>query len=135
MDLRSIVNAMPFVSHHGVEVVELGDGRSLVRMPFAPEFSSPPALFPAAMVGLVGDVAAVSACMSAAPAGFACATLDFTVKMTGVAAGAELVAEGRVLQAGRTVSVGAADVYVTEDGERRLCGSVLATARVYEIRG
>lgn len=135
MDSRSLVNALPFVRNHGVEVVELADGRSVVRMPFATAFSTPPALFPAAMVGLVGDVAAVSACMSVAPAGFACATLDFTVKMTAVAAGTELVGEGRVLQAGRTISVGAADIYVVDGDDRRHCGSVLATARVYEIRG
>ncbi len=36
---------------------------------------------------------------------------------------------------GKTISVGSADVYVRTGTERRHCGTVLATARVYRIRG
>lgn len=133
-DVRDIINALPFVKNHGVELVSIEDGVTKVRMAYDETYSTPPGLFPTAMVGLVGDVAAVAACYAAAPAGHACATLDYTIKNTGLAQGSELVAEGRVLMTGKTVSVGAADVYVIEDGERRPCGTVLATARVYKVR-
>lgn len=135
MDIAELVASLPFVKNHGIEIVSLEGGRSVLRMPFDPAFATPPALFPASMVGLIGDVAAVSACQSLAPAGHACATLDYTLKMTGPAAGQALVAEGRVLQAGKTLCVGAADVYVIDRQEKRHCGAVLATARVHEIRG
>ena len=91
-------------------------------------------MFPTAMVGMIGDVAAVAACYAVAPDGHACATLDFTVKNTGLAQGDELVAVGRVLMAGKTVSVGAADIYAVSEGKRRPCGTVLATARVYKVK-
>ena len=86
------------------------------------------------MVGAAGDVAAVSSCLSLLPRGWALATLDFTIKMTGIAKGDRLRARGRVLQAGRTNSVGAADVYIVSAGRETLCGSVLATTRNFQIR-
>ena len=43
-----------------------------------------------------------------------------------------LRAVGRVMQLGRSTSVGAADVYaIAADGTATLCGAVLATGRVY----
>jgi acyl-coenzyme A thioesterase PaaI-like protein len=134
-DVKAIINALPFVKNHGVELVSISQGVTTVQMPYDPACSTPPGLFPTAMVGLVGDVAAISACYAAAPEGHACATLDFTVKNTGLAEGEQLLAEGRVLMAGKTVSVGAADVYVVKDGKRSPCGTVLATARVYRLKG
>lgn len=133
-DTIGIINALPFVNNHGVEVVSIENGVTTVRMPFDTAYSTPPALFPTAMVGLIGDVAAVAACYAVAPEGHACATLDYTVKNTGLAEGDELLAEGRVLMAGKTVSVGSADIYVVTNGRRRPCGTVLATARVYRIK-
>jgi acyl-coenzyme A thioesterase PaaI-like protein len=105
-----------------------------IELPFAERFSGPPTLFPASIVGTAGDVAAVSSCLSLMPKGWALATLDFTIKMTGIARGEKLRAKGRVLQDGRTNSVGAADVYAVSDGNELLCGTVLATTRNFKIK-
>ena len=86
------------------------------------------------MVGTAGDVAAVASCLTLMPKGWALATLDFTIKMTGIAKGEALRAKGRVLQNGRTNSIGAADVYSVSDGAERLCGTVLATTRNFKIK-
>lgn len=133
-DTRAIIANLPFVKSHGIEVLRLDESGATVRMAFDPQFGTPPNMLPTAMVGMIGDVAAVAACYAAAPEGYACATLDFTVKNTGLASGDEFVAEGRVLMAGKTVSVGTADVYAISNGERRPCGTVLATARVYKVK-
>jgi hypothetical protein len=39
-----------------------------------------------------------------------------------------------VLQAGRTNSVGAADIYAVSGDREMLCGTVLATTRNFEIK-
>jgi len=39
-----------------------------------------------------------------------------------------------VLHAGRTNSIGAADVYTVSNGTERLCGTVLATTRNFKIK-
>ena len=52
----------------------------------------------------------------------------------GITLAARRVDAGRVLQAGRTNSVGAADVYIVSADREVLCGSVLATTRNFQIK-
>jgi acyl-coenzyme A thioesterase PaaI-like protein len=125
---------MDFVREYAIRLVEVSPGAVTIELPFDKRFSGPPGQFPASIVGTAGDVAAVTSCLSLLPRGWALATLDFTVKMTGVAKGEKLRAKGRVLQAGRTNSVGAADIYVVSDGIETLCGTVLATTRNFQIK-
>jgi acyl-coenzyme A thioesterase PaaI-like protein len=133
-EVRSFMSALAFVREFSIRLVSVKPGFVTVELPFDERFSGPPTLFPASMVGTAGDVAAVASCLTLMPKGWAVATLDFTIKMTGAAKGAVLRAKGRVLQDGRTNSVGAADVYVVSDGTERLCGTVLATTRNLKIK-
>jgi acyl-coenzyme A thioesterase PaaI-like protein len=133
-EIESFLAALGFVREYAIEVVAVAPGAVTIELPFAERFSGPPGQFPASMVGAAGDVAAVSSCLSLLPRGWALATLDFTIKMTGIAKGGKLIARGRVLQAGRTNSVGAADVYGVSADREVLCGTVLATTRNFQIR-
>jgi acyl-coenzyme A thioesterase PaaI-like protein len=133
-EIESFATALDFVREYAIRIVSVAPGEVTIELPFEKRFSGPPGQFPASMVGTAGDVAAVTSCLSLLPRGWALATLDFTVKMTGVAKGEKLLARGRVLQAGRTNSVGAADVYVVSDGSETLCGTVLATTRNFQIK-
>ena len=128
-DVVSLLTALPFVRQYAISIVSVMPGEVTIDLPFDERFSGPPGQFPASMVGAAGDVAAVASCLSLLPKGWALATLDFTIKMTGVAKGDKLRARGRVLQAGRTNSVGAADVYIVSSEREGLCGAVLATTR------
>jgi acyl-coenzyme A thioesterase PaaI-like protein len=133
-EIESFLAALGFVREYAIKLVSVVPGQIAIELPFDERFSGPLGLFPASMVGAAGDVAAVSSCLSLLPRGWALATLDFTVKMTGVARGEKLRARGRVLQAGRTNSVGAADVYIVCADRETLCGTVLATTRNFQIR-
>jgi acyl-coenzyme A thioesterase PaaI-like protein len=133
-EIESFLAALAFVREYAIHVVSVAPGQVAIELPFDERFSGPPGQFPASMVGVAGDVAAVSSCLSLLPRGWALATLDFTIKMTGVAKGEKLKAKGRVLQAGRTNSVGAADVYIVSAQREMLCGTVLATTRNFQIR-
>lgn len=133
-EIKSFLASLAFVREYAIEVVSAAPGAVTIELPFATRFSGPPGQFPASMVGTAGDVAAVSSCLSLLPRGWALATIDFTIKMTGIAKGEKLRAKGRVLQAGRTNSVGAADVYVVTSEGEVLCGTVLATTRNFQIR-
>ena len=133
-DMESFFAALAFVRGFGIEIFSLAPGEVTIELPFDERFSGPPGQFPASMVGVAGDVAAVSSCLSLLPRGWALATLDFTIKMTGVAKGEKLRARGRVLQAGRTNSVGAADVFIVSAARETLCGTVLATTRNFQIK-
>jgi acyl-coenzyme A thioesterase PaaI-like protein len=133
-EIESFLTTLAFVREYRINVISATPGRVAIELPFDERFSGPPGQFPASMVGTAGDVAAVSSCLSLLPRGWALATLDFTIKMTGVAKGEKLRARGRVMQAGRTNSVGAADVYIVSAERETLCGTVLATTRNFQIR-
>jgi acyl-coenzyme A thioesterase PaaI-like protein len=133
-EVEAFVTALDIVREFAIRLVKVSPGEVTIELPFDKRFSGPPGQFPASMVGAAGDVAAVSSCLSLLPRGWALATIDFTVKMTGAARGERLRAKGRVLQAGRTNSVGAADVYVVSDGKEILCGTVLATTRNVQVK-
>jgi acyl-coenzyme A thioesterase PaaI-like protein len=133
-EIESFLAALAFVREFAIQVVSLAPGQVTIDLPFDERFSGPPGQFPASMVGVAGDVAAVSSCLSVLPRGWALATLDFTIKMTGIAKGEKLRAVGRVLQAGRVNSVGAADVYIVSAEKEMLCGTVLATTRNFQIK-
>jgi acyl-coenzyme A thioesterase PaaI-like protein len=133
-EIEAFATALDFVREYAIRLVSIEPGAVTIELPFDRRFSGPPGQFPASIVGTAGDVAAVTSCLSLLPRGWALATLDFTVKMTGAARGGKLRAKGRVLQAGRTNSVGAADVYIVSDGGETLCGTVLATTRNFQIK-
>jgi acyl-coenzyme A thioesterase PaaI-like protein len=133
-EIESFIAAMAFVRAYAIQFVSLAAGEIVIELPFDERFAGPPGHFPASLVGTAGDVAAVSSCLSLLPKGWALATLDFTIKMTGAAKGEKLRAKGRVLQAGRTNSVGAADIYAVAAEREKLCGAVLATTRNFQIK-
>jgi uncharacterized protein (TIGR00369 family) len=132
-EIKSLLSTLAFVREYAISVVSVAPGQISIELPFDERFSGPPGQFPASIVAVAGDVAAVSSCLSLLSKGWTVATLDFTVKMTGIAKGDKLRAEGRVLHAGRTNSVGAADVYVVSDKQEAQCGVVLATTRNFQI--
>ena len=132
-ELKSFLAALAFVNEYAISVISVGAGEVTVELPFDERFAGPATFFPASIVGTAGDVAAVASCMSLLAKGWALATLDFTIKMTGMAKSEKLRAKGRVLQAGRTNSVGTADVYTVAAGKETLCGVVLATTRNFRI--
>lgn len=133
-DPAEFLGHLPFVKEYGIKLVSCVPGEVVVEMPIEFRFTTPPAHVPASIVGTIGDVAAVSSCLSLVPKGWAVATLDFTVKMIAPGSGNKLVAKGRVLQNGRTNSIGAADIFSMKDGEEYLCGTLLATTRNFEIK-
>jgi acyl-coenzyme A thioesterase PaaI-like protein len=133
-EIEAFGSALDFVREYAIRMTEISPGAVTIELPFDARFSGPPGQFPASMVGTAGDVAAVTSCLSLLPRGWALATIDFTVKMTGAARGDKLRAKGRVLQAGRINSVGAADVYAVSDSSETLCGTVLATTRNFQIK-
>jgi acyl-coenzyme A thioesterase PaaI-like protein len=121
-DVKSFLFGLAFVREFSISVVSLVPGSVTIELPFNERFFGPPNLFPASTVGTAGDVAAVASCLTLMPKGWALATLDFTIKMTGIAKGEKLRARGRVLQGGRTNSIGAADVYSVSEGTEICAG-------------
>jgi acyl-coenzyme A thioesterase PaaI-like protein len=106
---KQFLMAMPIAQHLGFEITDVAVGRFEITQPFRRELSFREGTFQAGPVGTLADMAA------------ACAGATM------------LVARGRVLRSGRTLSVAAADVFSVLNGEETLCATALATIRNYEL--
>lgn len=121
--------AMPVVQTLGLRCLDLRPGQSEWEMPYSDAFSFAPGMLQATPVFAMADFAAVSAAATTLPVGWSNATTDTTLKLLAPAVGRLLRARGRVVSAGRSQTVCAAEVYaVSAMGEESLCATLLATA-------
>lgn len=133
--LQQHVVAMPMARTLGLRFLEVAPGAVALEIPVADAFTFRPGQLQATPVFAAADFAAVAAAGTLLPAGWSNATVDATLKLLGPARGRCLRARGRVVDAGRLLTVCAADVYaVDEAGGERLCATLLATARNIEPR-
>ena len=101
-----------------------------LEMPVLDAFCFRPGQLQATAVFAAADFAAVAAAGTLLPPGWANATIDATLKLLAPARGSRLRARGRVVDAGRLLTVCAAEVYAVENDEREtLCATLLGTAR------
>ena len=128
--LKGMVLAMPMARTLGLRFVHAEPGRVEVGIPVSEAFSFRPGQLQATAVFAVADFAAVAAAGSVLPPGWTNATVDTTLKIAAPAQGECLRARGRVVDAGRLLTVCAADVWAVDAaGQERLCATLLATAR------
>jgi uncharacterized protein (TIGR00369 family) len=128
--LQRLVLAMPMARTLGLRFLDARPGAVEVEIPVADAFSFRPGQLQATAVFAIADFAAVSAAGTLLPAGWVNATIDGTVKLVAPARGKALRARGRVVDAGKLLTVCAADVFaIADDGQATLCATWLGTAR------
>jgi uncharacterized protein (TIGR00369 family) len=128
--LQQLVLAMPMARTLGLRFTQVAPGAVEVEIPVAEPFTFRPGQLQATPVFAIADFAAVSAAGTLLAPGWVNATIDATLKLVAPARGKLLRARGRVVDAGRLLSVCAADVFaVADDGEETLCATLLGTAR------
>lgn len=83
----------------------------------------------AGVVTGLADHAAGAAYASVLPEGRLCMTIELKINFMKPAEGERLVAEAKVISAGRSIGVVQSDVYGEKDGERTHCATTLVTLR------
>lgn len=122
--------AMPIAQSLGFSITNISPGHFEITQPFRRELSFREGTFQAGPIGTLADIAAACAGATLLPAGWVASTIDYTVKLLAPAVGDRLVARGRVLRPGRTLSVAAADVFIVSDGrEEALVATALVSIR------
>jgi uncharacterized protein (TIGR00369 family) len=128
--LQQMVLAMPMARTLGLRFTRVEPGRVELEIPVAQPFTFRPGQLQATPVFAAADFAAVAAAGSLLSPGWVNATIDATLKLVGPARGQALRARGRVIDAGKLLTVCAADVFaVSDSGEETLCATLLGTAR------
>lgn len=127
--LQAHVLAMPIAQTLGLRFTRVAAGEVDLEMPVQDALCFRRGQLQATAVFALADFAAVAAAGSTLPSGWVNSTVDAHVKLLAPARGHSLRARGRVVNAGRTLTVCAADVFaVAESGDETLCATLLATA-------
>ena len=129
---KQFLMAMPIARYFGFDITDVAPGRFEITQPFRPELSFREGTFQAGPIGTLADMAAACASATMLPEGWAASTIDYTLKLLVPAVGEKLIARGRVLRSGRTLSVAAADVFSIKNGKETLCATALTTIRNFE---
>ncbi len=127
--IRQAIITSPLAALLGAEAVDVSPDRVRVRLPFRPEVTTVGDLVHGGAIAALIDVAATAAFWTGAdlaqnPRG---TTIGFTVNFLVPARGADLVADARVVQRGRSISVGEVAV---ESADARAVARALVTYKL-----
>ncbi|MDI1236759.1 MAG: PaaI family thioesterase [Polaromonas sp.] len=128
--LARAVLAMPMAQTLGLVFKRISPGEVELEMPVLDSFCFRPGQLQATAVFAAADFAAVAAAGTLLAPGWINATVDATLKLVAPAQGVLLRARGRVVSAGKLLTVCASDVYaVNAAGDEALCATLLGSAR------
>ncbi len=88
----------------------------------------------AGAVSAIADSAAGYAALSLMPAGTGVLTAEFKINLLAPAAGDRILARGRVVKAGRTLTLAQSEVFAETNGQEKLVAFLTATLMAVEGR-
>lgn len=112
----------------GAEMTRVAPGRVAIELPFREDLTQQHGFFHAGMTSTIADSAGGYAAFTLFPADASVLTAEFKINLLAPAAGARLIAEGRVVKPGRTLTACDLEVYADPgDGGRKLVAKGLQT--------
>jgi uncharacterized protein (TIGR00369 family) len=134
--LKAVVLTMPAARHLGFEFGRIAPGEVEIIQPYRAELTEHNGYFQGGVLGSLADFAGGSAAGTLLPPGWVNMTIDYTIKLLAPAKGDRVIARGRVLKAGQSMTVAAVDVYgvAGEPGAETLCATAFVTMRNLKLR-
>ena len=111
----------------GAELVHVAAGEVDIALPFSERLTQQDGYIHAGVVAGVTDSACGYAALTTMEAGAEVLTVEFKINLLAPAAGEQLVARGRVLRTGRTLTVCRGDAVTMSDGEQKHVATLTAT--------
>ena len=125
--VRSSFDRQAVMRTIGATLARIEPGEVEIAMPVAPQFCQQHGFVHAGIVTTLADTACGYAAFSLMPAKAGVLTTEFKVNLLAPAAGDRLVAIGRVVKPGRTLTVTQGEVHAESGAERRLVAIMTAT--------
>ncbi len=119
----------------GAKLARVAPGEVEIHLPFREDLSQQHGFLHAGALTSVVDTACGYAALSLMPAGAAVLTVEFKVNLLAPGKGEVFVARGRVIKAGRTLSVVNGEVHALDGGEEKLVATMVATVMTVRDRG
>ena len=111
----------------GAELVKVEAGLCEIRVPYDPKITQQHGFVHGGIVGMIADSAGGYAAYTLFPADSSILTVEYKLNLLSPAKGDALLARGRVLKPGRTLTVVQSDVFAIEGGQETLCAVMQQT--------
>lgn len=116
-----------FMTTLGARLKHVAAGEVEIELPISAHVSQQHGFVHAGAVASIADSACGYAALTLMPAGTGILTAEFKINLLAPAAGDRLLAKGRVVKAGRTLTLALAEVFAITDGAPKLCAMMTAT--------
>jgi uncharacterized protein (TIGR00369 family) len=111
----------------GARLVHVAPGEVDIELPFRDDLTQQDGFLHAGIVSTVLDSACGYAAFTLMPAGARVLSIEFKVNLLAPAVGERVIARGRVVRAGRTITVATGDAFAVGDGRERHVSTMTAT--------
>ena len=115
------------MGHLGARLARIEPGVVEIELPFRAEVTQQHGLFHGGVTGAIADTAAGYAAFTLIPADATMLTVEYKINLMAPADGEMLIATGRVVKPGRTLTICEAEVVVVKNGTRTICARGLET--------
>jgi uncharacterized protein (TIGR00369 family) len=132
--VRDSFGRQAFMATLGATLTRVGPGTVDIRLPVRADLTQQHGFVHAAAVAAIADSACGYAAFSLMPAGAGVLTVEYKINLMAPAEGEELVARGRVVRAGRTLTVCEAEVVALAGGHERLVALLVSTVMTVRDR-
>jgi uncharacterized protein (TIGR00369 family) len=125
--VRASFAAQPLMATIGARLTRVAAGVIEIRVPFRPDLTQQHGFLHAGVLTSALDTACGYAAFSLMPEGAGVLTVEFKTNLLAPARGQELIARGRVVRAGRTITVCQAEASMVDNGAEKPVATMLAT--------
>ena len=133
--VRASFDKQQFMATIGARLTRVDPGAVDIELTPRDDLTQQHGFLHAGVLASAADSACGCAALSLMPAGVAVLSIEFKINMLAPAAGDRIVARGRVIRAGRTVTVCSADVFAMSSGAEKLVATMQATMMTVQNRG
>jgi uncharacterized protein (TIGR00369 family) len=111
----------------GASLAAVGPGRAEIELPLSESISQKQGQFAGTAVAALGECAGVCAALTLMPAGSEVTTVEYKINLVRSARGTLLLAKGRVIRAGQSLTVARVDVFAVGEGADGICAILQVT--------
>jgi uncharacterized protein (TIGR00369 family) len=118
----------------GASLGQIAPGMVEIALPASPSVSQQHGFIHAGAIAAIADSAAGYAALTLMPAGVGVLTTEFKINLVAPANGDRIIARGRVVKAGRTLTLAQSEVTTENATEEKLVGLLTSTLMTIEGR-
>ena len=111
----------------GAVLTRVSPGMVEIELPFRADLAQQHGYLHAGVVTSIVDSACGYAAMSLTPPGADVLSVEYKINLLSPAKGERVIARGRVVRAGRNLTVCAGDCFAVQDGAEKLVATMIAT--------